>query len=62
MQTMQIHTYVASCYRQECSTNGVVVISSRSTHLRARNFTAHLAAGPGDHCAHFQRRAYYAAD
>lgn len=62
MQTMQIHMYVASCPQQECSAHIVVVISSCSTHLCERNFTARLAAGPGDHCAHFQRRAYSAID
>lgn len=61
MQTMQMPTYVAYCRWQECSNRIVVVILS-SALLRELGFAAHTASGPQDHCAHFQKRAYYAAD
>ena len=61
MQTMQVPAHTAYCRWQECS-NEVVVVILNSPRLYELEFATHTASGPGDSCAHFQRRAYFAAD
>ncbi len=58
---MQIPAHAACCRWQECF-HKIVVVILNSPRLHELEFATHTASGPEDHCAHFQRSAYSAAD